>query len=377
MALNEDILDLGTMDVIADLPTNTYKLSTLHYPDKLGSDRLGHYVNFYINTPNNTLVNYAPPNSSNLGTTFVGNNVNAANPFGTGDSVANINKSTDFEFSTPNIKNLPKGIQDFVNKASNLYKENVGSSISDTVKGVTDILFKGGTTHTVGAISLYMPDTISTSQQAIYNNKSLTDSLQKLGPYIAGGTAVGSAVDNMVNGSGGFWNGVKQVAGKPGGQELFAGKVNSLLENKNENLTDIIMSKSNYAINPIMNVIFQDMGFRTFQYDFTFSPRNEKEADSVRQIIQMFKLHQVPELNPNTLGRYYITPSTFDIEYMFKGGKNKNLHSISTCVLKTVFVDYSPTGWTAYEDGMPVQTRLILSFEETEMMTKKRISEGY
>ena len=73
-------------------------------------------------------------------------------------------------------------------------------------------------------------------------------------------------------------------------------------------------------------------------------------------------------------------PSQFDIRFYYGGSENINLPPISTCVLKSIDVNYAPNGWSAYEvpgepaslgrTGMPVATQLTLQFQETSYLTK-------
>ena len=39
-------------------------------------------------------------------------------------------------------------------------------------------------------------------------------------------------------------------------------------------------------------------------------------------------------------------------------------------------VDYAPNGWIAYSDGSPIQTRLTLSFKETDIMHRDIFKDG-
>ena len=69
---------------------------------------------------------------------------------------------------------------------------------------------------------------------------------------------------------------------------------------------------------------------------------------------------------------------------MYNGIENPNIPKISTCVLESIFTDYAPNGFSAYEvpgqlaerggTGMPVAIRLTLQFRETEIMTKASYS---
>ena len=91
-----------------------------------------------------------------------------------------------------------------------------------------------------------------------------------------------------------------------------------------------------------------------------------------------------PELK-GTNHRYLTVPSTFDIHYMFQSGmsdkamaeENSFYSKIATCVLKGVDVNYTPNGVRSFDDGAPTQIDMTLSFQETEMLTKQKINEGY
>ena len=89
----------------------------------------------------------------------------------------------------------------------------------------------------------------------------------------------------------------------------------------------------------------------------------------------------LPELKGQN-ERYMTLPSTFDIHYMYQWdvdkAKENNFYSkIATCVLKGVDVNYTPGGVRSFDDGAPTQIDMTLSFQETEMLTKQKINEGY
>ena len=135
------------------------------------------------------------------------------------------------------------------------------------------------------------------------------------------------------------------------------------------------------ADNPYMEVLFSNMGIRTFTYNFTFAPRNEEERDDVQAIIQLFRFHMSPELQ-GAQSRFLTLPSEFDIHYMYiaKDGTNSEndyFNRISTCVLENVSVDYTPGGVKTFADGSPTQINMGLTFKETETLTKEKVNAGY
>ena len=135
------------------------------------------------------------------------------------------------------------------------------------------------------------------------------------------------------------------------------------------------------ATNPYMEVIFDNVGMRTFTYNFTFAPRNKDETDDVQKIIKIFRFHMLPELRGSN-ERYMTLPSTFDIHYMYQldadnARENSFYSKIATCVLTSCNVDYTPGGVKSFADGAPTQITMSLAFQETEMLTKQHIDKGY
>ena len=78
----------------------------------------------------------------------------------------------------------------------------------------------------------------------------------------------------------------------------------------------------------------------------------------------------------------YSYPAEFDIEYGFmnkgKPEQNKYLNKISSCVLQTVNLNYSPNGsFQTLEAGEPVQVNMTLQFIELETLHRDRVTKGY
>jgi hypothetical protein len=135
------------------------------------------------------------------------------------------------------------------------------------------------------------------------------------------------------------------------------------------------------ATNPYMEVLYKGTGLRTFDYKFTFSPRNERETEDVQKIIKMFRFHMLPEMQGSN-ERFLTLPSTFDIHYMYQfdsevANENSFYSKIATCVLVSCGVDYTPGGVKSFASGAPTQITMDLNFQETEMLTKQHVDKGY
>lgn len=137
-----------------------------------------------------------------------------------------------------------------------------------------------------------------------------------------------------------------------------------------------ISAMTGLAPNPKKEQVFKGVDFRTFQFDYQFFPRNEKEAENVLNIIKEFKYHMHPEFK-DANNFLYIYPSEFDIFYYADGKENTNVHRHTSCVLTEMNINYTPNGqFTTFDNGMPTQINMSLSFRELALLTKDKIKNG-
>jgi hypothetical protein len=138
-----------------------------------------------------------------------------------------------------------------------------------------------------------------------------------------------------------------------------------------------LSSITGLAPNPKKEQIFKGVKYREFDFTYRFFPRTPQEAENVKNIIQAFKLHMHPEFK-DQYNFLYIYPSEFDIYYYKDGKENPNLHRHTSVVLTDLAVNYAPQGiYTTFEDGMPTQINITLSFKELALLTKDQILDGF
>ena len=234
-------------------------------------------------------------------------------------------------------------------------------------KDSSSIQLQNPTTKRVSsAIALYMPQQILTAYQSKYEEDEIS---------IAAETAGGAILSAM---SGGGFKGVGTVAaaGAEEGVKSVLQKGASLAA---PGATALMAIHQGKVITPKMELMFRSVGRRSFSYEFNFIPKSEKEAIEVENIVFEFKMQMSADFaGGGVQGQRRMTiPSTFDIEYMYKGQGNSHLHKISTCVLEDMSVTYGGDKFVAYAGGVPQSTKISLKFTEMEIITKKRIMEGY
>ena len=248
---------------------------------------------------------------------------------------------------------------------SNEDSNNFTVNFARTIKRSTD------------TIALYMPDTLLFQQNQSYPDLSLTGTLASLGSISQAGGAI---VDELKSGS----NALDKI--KSIGKNMSPFIANQI--SGNPALTAAFAAVTGTVVNPMLELIYSSPEFRSFQFDFKFYPRDEKEAVAVQNIINRLYFHQSPEVakvGDTGEGFFLVPPSEFDISFYYNGKINPNIPKISTCVLTGINVNYAPNGFAAYEvqgentpslgrTGMPVAIEMTLMFKETEIMTKNRFN---
>lgn len=306
---------------LGPLNDNQYTYSNFIYPMDLGAPNAGkdHYMVFHINESANTQ--------------FSTRSVNGAAP--TDDAIINNNVAADARQNTFSQNQRP------INRVAT-------------------------------TIVLYMPQDIQAHYAADWSQTEL---------------GVASEVMALLKGTSTDWTNVFKSAGASIVKNVGE-KVNSFT---GTNVKDAASLAQRMVINNHQEVIFNGITFRTFNFNFRFTPESEDEAVNVDNIIRAFKFYSAPEILQGMAGRFWIYPGEFDIQYYANGKENLFLNKISTCAMTSMSVNYTPIGhWSAFRpysgpgssdgtlQGSPsVCTDMQLSFIELELMTKKRVLEGY
>jgi hypothetical protein len=168
----------------------------------------------------------------------------------------------------------------------------------------------------------------------------------------AGVTEAGKALD-------------KFIKGNEAGQFTSAFQVAAAAQAAQVN--DVFARTTGGILNPNLELIFQGPELRSFNFQFQLSPRSEKEAGRVRDIIRFFKAAMSVQRSNTDV--FLKSPNVFKIQY-FKGGKDhKSLNKFKTCALRSFSVDYTPLGtYMTFDDsaGTMVSYLLNMQFQEID-----------
>jgi hypothetical protein len=198
----------------------------------------------------------------------------------------------------------------------------------------------------LSAISLYVPNDLSTSYSVGWGEEDLS-----------GSEALAAAGLSLVNND---------------KNTTVAGTVGSLVGRVALGASAAQKATRTTPGNSKAEQLFQGVDFRTFSFNYDFAPRNITEADAALKIIRMFRHHMLPEFKDTENQFLYLYPSEFEIKY-FKGDKeNEYLEKHFTAVLMSCNINYTPDGqFSTFANGMPSRIRMALTFKELAKATKE------
>lgn len=224
--------------------------------------------------------------------------------------------------------------------------------------------FSGQKKRLKTAIALHSPNNMSTTYSINYDEEDLD--IYAMGVAAAGGTAAFIEAAQQ--------KGASNISQETTGSSIAAAGLGLGLSKLPG--TAGIGKLTGLAPNPRKEQLFKNVQFRTFNFDYQFYPRDAKEAQNVLNIIYQFKLHMHPEFK-DANNFLYIYPSEFDIFYYNGTEENLNVNRHTSCVLTDMTVNYSPNGqFTTFENGMPTQINITLTFKELATLTKEKIQDG-
>ena len=347
----------SSTDPFATTEDNKYAYGTLRYPEDVGSAEYGHYILFHFYEVAQS--KYAGPQSEEVIETVAG-----------GPPGHEIKQTTTKKF------NRAEGISTSA-KVAYASDENIAAKERNTNdQSVSGALRRSGRLkRTSDSVALYLPNNIGATYEAQYK-KSETGLAGVLGPALIGATNISDLMSRLKGEVGTVRDALVDTLGV---------KATTAITDfvSGGDLQGIVRKGTQRALNPALEAIFKNVDFRTFNFDFRFIPRSERELRNVDAIIKLFKFHMLPErVQGQKVGTHLIFPGEFDIQYMYQDQESKWYPFVTGCVLEKVDVKYGPGGESQHIrpiDGSPAPTEINMSlqFSETENMTKEKIVEGF
>ena len=381
--LRKSAIGINEESPTSKLEHDPFAYSSIQYPRDLTTNGgIGHYMLFYVNVQDKTKYVYdggAGEEGTVGGVTEVVTLKEPAEYFGSGASRVQVKPAVyQSEFveggsgAEANYFNALKGrggkgsqiTSDVVQLEKQRKRGSGMSSYHKTTKRITD------------SVAIYLPPNVQDTTSASYTGAATG---------VVGAAAAGAfgVIENMGKkdyeaAATGLVDAAKAIVGE--GAIKAATEITEAISGA-EGTRGLINKAFGQADNPYMEVLFDAMQLRTFTYNFTFAPKNRKETEDVQKIIQLFRFHMSPELK-GASNRFLTLPSEFDIHYMYQAqdgqaSENDYYNKIATCVCTGCDVNYTPDGVKSFEGGAPTKITMSLAFQETELLTKERVAEGF
>ena len=166
---------------------------------------------------------------------------------------------------------------------------------------------------------------------------------------------------------------IRGAGAKAGGEfALIYNKLIQLTEGVNARLGqagagDALAQTIGAVPNPHLQAIFSGVDLRNHTFQWTFAPRNPQESKNLKAIIHEIKKNSLPAYS--TMGTASLLyPPMVEIKLMPWGD---NLIRFKKCLVKSVSVNYSPSGLPSFFQGTrePTMIQLEIQLLETEIQT--------
>jgi hypothetical protein len=331
--LNKSPLELGDNKPSAHMQQNPYESGVVYYPDNVQQLGTGHYMIFDI-----------------LETTTISSSITDLVKGGLSTGLKKLGEDSLAAQTSQNRLSTGKSAT-FSNGQSRITKQSSGINAGGL-----------GSRHirVADTIILYTPPGVKTSYNVTHSGKETG----MLGDILG----MGNPADLALRGV--------EIAQKMGVE--IAQMVTQMIPGAGD-FKAALQKATGRAFNNNLEMVFEGVPMREFQYDFEFAPRNRGELDAARKIISLFKFHMHPELG---MTNDFVVPSQFQLTFMYLDKQNMYIPKISKCVLTKMDLSHGDESvfstFASDELGAaPIYTKMALSFSETEIMTKQKIAEGF
>jgi hypothetical protein len=228
----------------------------------------------------------------------------------------------------------------------------------------------------LNTLLLYMPEDIEGEYGGNWDNQNFSEvargTLAGFGK--AAGGEVGKALGEAFN--------TAEVAGT----NMFtkgtgvANAISTILATTNfgsVTVNDAFSVATGQILNPNTEVLYKGPKMRTFSLSFKMLPRNTKDAETIRNIIQVFKVATLPNFGGggDENASFVSLPQLVDVSFMTGNKENEWVSQYKPAVITNFNVSYTPDGsWATGPDGAPVATKIDISFQETKMVYANEVA---
>ena len=225
----------------------------------------------------------------------------------------------------------------------------------------------GGLTEYKSSVYMYLPGAIGIGYKFDYEDADLSamDILKGLRSLTETQTEGGSVAQ-------------AEIARKMGMSAIKVADSITELVGGEDGIQKMTEASQRQVSNPFVVHMFKGVGRRAFRFSFTLIPRSEKEAQSINNIVKIFRTYAHPKRSEG--GRFLDFPAEFGISFLYKNQESIRMPKIRKCALTGINLTYGETTFTATKPdslGMVNPTKILmeLEFSELELLTQQSVTD--
>ena len=236
------------------------------------------------------------------------------------------------------------------------------NTITETINNKKTIL---------GTIFLPIPNQIQDQNGVNWGADSL-NGLAAAGVDAANAVMQSGGMGDVMNTAGNQLNNftAKILSSGNGGRNAMNAQLSAAIVNAlggNTTGSGLLARASGQILNPNMELLFNGVTLRSFNFTFDLAPRDIDESKTIKKIIRVFKKYMAAKTTSANSGNglFIASPDVFQLTYKKGNTDHPFLHTFKPMALLNASVNYTGSGvYATYRDGTPVHMQLTLSFQE-------------
>lgn len=136
-----------------------------------------------------------------------------------------------------------------------------------------------------------------------------------------------------------------------------------------------IQRRTGVAPAAMTEMIFNGIDYRTFSFEFKFTPRSRAESTQLNQMLHYIKESMLPEKFGTGSIAAFTVPDEFVVRFMQGTKINRYLDQVGLCACTGVDISYGGDKFSTHAYGDPVTIDVTLTFRELELIERQRYNQ--
>jgi len=227
-------------------------------------------------------------------------------------------------------------------------------------------------------VILYMPEDISTGYKANWTGKAFSN-IGRDALTTAGSNDLNEMIQNAATT---IDDSISQAI--PNAMNKLIRGTISKITGESLSQNDVFAATRGVILNPNVELLFNGTDLRNFSLNYKLVPRNNTEAEKIKNIINAFRRNMLPSFARsgditfsgarNVANNFIRTPNVCKVTFMRGGVRNPDVPQYKMCAITNVEINYTPDGtYATYGDGTMAAYGLALSFQETKLIFAEEV----